>query len=292
MSKKGRIGSLIALLIIAAGCSGQQQTADKYINFSPSPSGLVNVMTFNIRVDTIIDGFHRWNRRKDGVIDLLASNTPDVFGLQEALNSQVQDVQNALPQYDTYAVGRKDGFIDGESCPIFYRKNRFKLLDSGTFWFSDTPDVPGSKDWGSKWPRICSWVYLGEKGTDVRFYVYNVHMVCFGKNAHENSIQLLAQRVAQRKTQDPFIVMGDFNMKLTNPAMKYLLKQGYDTPYPKMADVWESIHSSPGPKFDHIAICENTKVVEASVDTREMDGRRPSDHSPLLATVFFEKAAA
>jgi endonuclease/exonuclease/phosphatase family metal-dependent hydrolase len=292
-----------AALIILTGCYGlQQDITSRDIQFLTQDAGVVKVMTFNIRVDSIIDVWKSWEFRKQSVFDILADNKADVIGVQEALNYQALEIQLAMPQYAYYAVGRNDGILDGESCAIFYRKDRFELLDRGTFWFSDTPAVPGTKDWGNLPPRICSWVYLREKGKNTKFYVYNLHLDAFSQNSRQKSVRLLAQQVAARKTNDPFIVMGDFNMALHNPAMMYLLKFGYDTPYPKMVDAWLSVHPYKsetstrqsfggrllGPKIDHIPISENIRALEVKIDDREVNGRYPSDHFPVVAKILLK----
>lgn len=257
-------------------------------------------MTFNIRVGLpFLDGANCWNNRKQIVVDTIAKNGADCFGLQEGLNLQVKQIQQALPQYAAYAIGRNNGKQGGETCAIFYRKDRFDLMESGTFWFSGTPDRPGSKNWGNLFPRICSWVRLFDKTNGAAFYVYNLHLDNWSQNSRRKSVQLLADRIAGRKTSDPFIVMGDFNMELDNPAMKYLLKDGYQTPYPKMTDSLLSVHPSQinigtrhdfagrttGPQIDHIPISENAEALEVNIDRYAFDGRYPSDHFPVIAVV-------
>lgn len=110
----------------------------------------------------------------------------------------------------------------GETCAILYRKDRFELVDSGTFWFSEKPEKSGSKSWGNLFARICSWVQLKDKTNQASFYVYNVHLDNWSQHSRKKSVQLLAKKIAERDTRDPFILMGDFNMKIDNPAMKYL----------------------------------------------------------------------
>lgn len=264
-------------------------------------------MTFNIRNDTMIDGPNRWSRRKDIVFAMLRDHNADVIGLQEAEDDQVCDIQAALPRYSRYAVGRSDGRSQGETCAIFYRTDRFRLLDSGTFWFSDTPSIPGTKDWGNLWPRICSWVRLAERQTGQAFYVYNLHLDNFSQHSREKSVQLLGHQIASRKNRDPFIVMGDFNMELDNPAMRYLQKQGIQTPYPRMVDAWSSVHSgkpsvgtrhgfrgsTSGPSIDHIPISETLRALDVSIDRRAADnGRYPSDHFPVIARIQLNASSA
>jgi len=281
----------------------QLYAAPRTTQFTPSRNtNEIKVMTFNIRVDTVIDGWHRWKQRKYLVTDTIRSNAADIIGLQEAEQKQLRLIQKALPQYNQYAIGRDNGRTKGETCAIFYRKDRFILLDSDTFWFSNTPSLPGSKDWGNLWPRICSWVRLVDRTTGDAFYVYNVHLDNLSQNSRELSTRLLAGRIATRKTKDPFVVLGDFNMELSNPAMRYLQNYAMQTPYPRMIDAWSSVHfhepeigtrhgfrgRTSGPMIDHIPLCENTIPLEVKIDRRNYDGKYPSDHFPVIAKIVFK----
>lgn len=290
---------LLSIISIMVGCCPQQQSTPRVIHFPGSSSDVIKAMSFNVRVDIFLDGPNRWNSRKELVFDILENNAADVIGLQEALDSQVRQIQQALPQYSHYAAGRNDGRQKGESCAIFYRKDRFLLEDCGTFWFSDTPSKPGSKDWGNLWPRICSWVHLTEKATGDDFYVYNVHLDVFSQNSRKKSTELLAKRIAARKTKNPFIVMGDFNMGLDNPAMVYLQNINSETPYPKMVSAWQSLYPgrnsggtrhnfrgrASGTKIDHIPISEGLQALEVKIDRWNVDGQYPSDHFPVIAKI-------
>ena len=266
----------------------------------PAGNDVLKLMTFNIRVDTMLDGPNGWSHRKPIVYNVLASQQADVFGLQEALSHQTAYLQSRLPEYLHYGVGRKDGELKGEACPIFFRRNRFTLLDSGTFWFSKEPSEPGSKDWGAMCPRICTWVRLEDRQTRKRLYVYNVHLDNLSQSARRHSVQLLASRIASRKASDPFVVLGDFNMDMDNSAMAYLTNHDYGTPYPRMTDAWETVHTgqseigtrhgfhgrTSGPKIDHIPVSDGIETLTAQIDQRHArNGRYPSDHFPVVATV-------
>ena len=223
------------------------------------------------------------------------------MGLQEAKNSQLKYVESALPEYAAYAVGRSNGKRGGESCPVLYRKDRFGMIDSGTFWFSDTPSVAGSKDWGNMPPRICSWIHLAETKTGHGLYVYNVHLDHMSQNSRAKSVELLAHKIATRPTNDPFIVMGDFNMEIQNPAMQWLNRIGIGKPRLASTDVWQSIHPNrpvgtrqgfdgkgSGPHIDHIRVSSNLHAMDARIDTHSRNGRYPSDHFPVVANIRIE----
>ena len=120
--------SMAALLVINGWGAQQEKNASQIIPFSSPPGDVIKAMSFNIRVDTFLDGFDSWGNRKQLVFDTLTDDAADVMGLQEALDHQVVQIQQALPQYGHYAVGRNDGKQKGESCAIFYRKEDRKSV--------------------------------------------------------------------------------------------------------------------------------------------------------------------
>lgn len=279
----------IALILTAAGCSMLQTQQLE------SDAGIVDVMTFNIRNGMAKDGENDWIHRKEMVVDVIEEYAPDVVGLQEAFDFQADYINKAMDQYDVYYVCRKDGVKDGESCAIYYLKDRYELADSGTFWFSDTPSKP-STHWGNWHLRICSWVRLKNKSNGNGLYVYNLHLDHRSQNSRENSAKLLAKMISQRKVKDPYIVMGDFNMAVDNPGMKYLLKDGVDTPYPKLFSSWHTLNPdtdvrsghgfkglTEGKAIDHILVEKEITVIKANIDQRKINGKYPSDHYPVTA---------
>lgn len=284
-----------SLLLTVIGCSNNREISSARDQVSDFDPGVIDVMTFNIRFGTANDGINHWDNRRELVVDTIAKHAPDILGLQEALDFQVNYIAKEIPAYDVYYVCRDDGGKKGESCAIFYRKNRFKLTDSGTFWFSDTPSKP-STHWGNDHLRICTWVRFVDKKCVNGFYVYNLHLDHVSQNSREKSTGLLAKKISQRKFNDPYIVMGDFNMSLGNPGMKYLLKVDIDTPYPTLISAWHSKHPqlytrtghgfkgiTEGSAIDHILVEEKTLIIDANIDQRSVDGKYPSDHYPVTA---------
>ena len=268
------------------------------IQFQPEENQ-VKVASFNIRVGKFNMFSDSWSQRRDRVIKTLADEQSDVVGLQEALEFQVDEIHKALPQYQVYAVGRGDGKESGETCAILYRKDRFMKVDSGTLWFSKHPDKPGSKFFGTVFPRICSWVRLADLDTAKCFYVYNLHLDSLSQSAREKSVEVLARQIAIRKHPDPFVVMGDFNMEIDNPAMAYLKQFKYQAPYSHLQDTWETLYpyrqdegtmhhfrgTVSGPKIDHILVDKDCKIVAAKIDRRGFAGGYASDHFPVSAVV-------
>lgn len=301
MNLKNRVVLFAMFVWVPVSVWGQTSGSDTgQLSYLPVGSDLLKVMTFNIRVDTILDGPNRWGHRKKIVYNMIVSQQADIVGLQESLDFQTDYLRQQLGDYTSYGAGRSDGKQKGEACPIFYRTERFALIDSGTFWFSDTPSVPGSKDWGAMCPRICSWVRLLDKESLSSFFVYNVHLDNLSQNSRKKSVQLLASRIASRKGSDPFIVLGDFNMETDNSAMEYLYNSDSETPYPRMTNAWGAVHADSdevgtrhgfrgrisGPKIDHIPLSDGFEALNVRIDQRHaMNGRYPSDHFPVVATV-------
>lgn len=296
---------LVFCLTVLSGCASHFYVAPQTIRFSSVPSDSLEIMTFNIRTKTFLDGFNGWRGRKDIVVDLLADQSSDIIGLQEVRYSQLKLIRTALPQYGIYAVGRSDGASGGESCPILYRKDRFTMADAGTFWFSDTPDVIGSKDWGNGAPRICSWARLVNTETGQGVYIYNLHLDNLSQNSREQSVKLLTRQVSNREFDDPFVVMGDFNMEPDNPAMQYMQNLALKNPTNNRLDIWRFIPhrtsagtrhgfkgKESGPQIDHISISQSVQVTYCDVDESNDDGKYPSDHFPVVARILLGKQTA
>jgi endonuclease/exonuclease/phosphatase family metal-dependent hydrolase len=128
--------------------------------------------------------------------------------------------------YGVIGVGRDDGRTKGEYAAILYRRERFHVAESGTFWFSDTPEVVASRSWGNTITRICTWARLIDRGGQA-FWIYNVHLDHQSQPSRERSTRLLAERIAARAARgEPVVVTGDFNVGEDNPALTSLLSAG------------------------------------------------------------------
>lgn len=253
----------------------------------------LRIGTFNVRWDAPGDGPHRWERRRERLLDLLRAWEPDVLGLQEPRREPLAQIRAALPVYASVGVGRDDGAEAGEFCPIFYRRARFDLVGSGTFWFSQTPEAPGSLGWGSRHPRLCTWVHLRERGDETAFTVYNLHWDHESEEARGQSARLLQDRLRQRPAADPVIVVGDFNAEADSHAVASLLAPDSPVPVSALGGAFSpstgTFHGftgdAPGTPIDHILLSPEWEVVEAEI--MRGDGRLPfpSDHFPVAATL-------
>jgi len=268
----------------------------------------LRVMTFNIRYGTANDGENRWQKRRQMVFDVLREHQPDIVGLQEVLHFQLEEICQAIPDYGHLGVGRDDGKTKGEYCAILYRRNRFNVGESGTFWLSDTPEVPGSITWGNACTRICTWARFIEKNPGKACYLFNVHLDHVSQPSREKSAVLLTQRIYSRTHPDAFVVTGDFNSGEENPVILYLKgkvklgaeKKGeFENPVP-MVDTFRVLHSDAievgtfngfegnrkGEKIDYVFVAPNVNVLETQILDDNDNGRYPSDHFPVTARIL------
>lgn len=259
-------------------------------------TGEVRVMSFNIRYGTAADGADAWPNRRDLVFEVIREFEPDVLGVQEALGFQLDALGEALPDHEIVGVGRDDGVRSGEFSAILVDRARFEVEASGTFWFSDTPEAPGSMSWGNRIPRICTWARLRDLATSARFVVYNVHWDHESQRSRERSAALLLERIATRPDPDePVLVTGDFNAGESNPAFRALvesvaapLRDTFDDVHPDATDVgtfngFEGRRD--GEKIDAILASDGWCVREAAIVRTAEEGRYPSDHFPVTAVV-------
>ena len=256
----------------------------------------LRVMSFNIRYGTADDGDDAWPYRREFVTDVIDDFDPDVLGTQEALDFQVAFIEEAFPQLQRIGVGRGDGASAGEFAAIFVDRGRLDVVDQGTFWFSDTPGVPGSMSWGNRITRICTWARLLDRGSGRHFYVFNVHWDHESQESRERSAGLLLERIASRGfPDDPVIVTGDFNAGEDNPAFRALIQ----SPIVKLEDTFRALSpdatdvgtfngfrgETGGEKIDHVLVSDGWRTLTAEIVRTSRAGRTPSDHFPVTAVL-------
>lgn len=178
----------------------------------PSLSQNVSVMTYNIRLSTTSDSLNYWEYRKEEMLDFLTKEKLDIIGFQEVLLNQLEYLKVGLKGYQQIGVGRDDGKSAGEFSPIFVDTVRFDVIESGTFWLSETPEKP-SKGWDAALNRICTWAKLEEKSTKKCLLVFNTHFDHVGKIARDSSSRLIIRLAEEKLRQEKvsLIAIGDFN---------------------------------------------------------------------------------
>jgi endonuclease/exonuclease/phosphatase family metal-dependent hydrolase len=253
----------------------------------------IKVMTFNIRYDNRDDP-NPWPDRKGEVASII--NRADIIGLQEALKTQIDDLAERLPDHNWFGVGRDDGKQKGEYTCIFYRKDRFSLIDSDTFWLSEKPDIPGSMSWDTSLTRICTWGKFTDNQSKKTFMMFNTHFDHRGRQAREESAKLIAKKAKEIADGAPVILTGDFNSRIDSNAYKTLVESFFDTRYytgkPFVGPFatytnWKEVGE--GSPIDYIFILkENSQALQPlshTVIDEMFRGFFPSDHLPVMAEI-------
>ncbi|MCL6591089.1 MAG: endonuclease/exonuclease/phosphatase family protein [Firmicutes bacterium] len=260
---------------------------------------VLRIMSYNICYDDRSNGENAWALRRDKVASIIGFHHPDLAGLQEVLRHQAVDLLRLLPGYEWFGTSA-DGTGKGEIVAVFYRPERLKLLQQGFFWLSQEPEIPGSKGWDAKLPRMAAWGKFKDRISGKKFFHFNTHFDHKGRQAQLESGILLLNRIAGIARDTPVIVTGDFNF--TESAQAYYLltndrKAGgplYDARYtsahkhhgPGVTFCGFKAGGGPGARIDYIFTKNRVKVWRHGVLTDAWNGRYPSDHLPVLAEVY------
>lgn len=258
-------------------------------------------MTFNIRYDSGPSGNNAWNRavnpRRERVISVMKDSQADFIGLQEVLANQADDLVAALTDYSFFGVGRDDGVRKGEFAGIFYRSDRFELLDGNHFWLSETPEVPGTVFPGSGSIRLATWVRLLDLRANRTFLLLNTHWDNVSQSSREKSGALIRERLAGLAQGDPVIVTGDFNTTESNTAVLNITS-GAPATAPLLRDAYRLVHTpqeqaeltfhnfngaTVGQRIDFVLHNDDLKPLAAAIVRTSFEGLYPSDHYPVTA---------
>ncbi len=266
-----------------------------------SKKGVVDVRyaTFNIRYDNPADSLNNWQYRKDTVCKFILDRGLEIIGMQEVLHNQLEDLKNGLPGYSAIGIGREDGKTVGEYAPLFFRNDRFEVLQSNTFWLSQYPDSVGFIGWDGACTRIATWAKFKEKSSGRVFMAVNTHFDHVGTEARRKGALLIIERIKEIVGNQPAILTGDFNVSEQSEAYKtlttndYMLKDAY-----KIAETTEGpeytfhdfgrIAENERQKIDFIFVSSSVKVLKSEIP-QEGKGATGylSDHNPQIADIEF-----
>lgn len=257
---------------------------------------VLKIATFNLRMDTPSDGENAWLHRKDMVNDLIRFYGFDLFGTQEGFTYQLNDILR-LSDYRFIGVGRDDGKDAGEHCAIFYRSDRFKVLDQGDFWLSEHPEKPGRGWDGTCCNRICTWGKFEDLKNHKQFYFFNVHYEYEGDVARRESSNLMISRITSIAGNQPVFLTGDFNAFPTEEPIRILNDSGF------LNDSYKITKEAPfGPvctyhgydstvkteeRLDYIWVTDSIQIDKYGVLTNTLYGHTPSDHFPVMVVAEF-----
>lgn len=269
----------------------------------------LTIVSLNIRYDNPEDGKNKWKKRIPIVRSFFNQSTPDLIGFQEVTHLQLKDLETMLPAYGWVGRGRKDGLMGGEYNPIFYRKDRFQLLENATFWLSDTPEDPGSIGWDAQLPRIVTWVKLRDRESGKLIFHFNTHFDNKGIDSRYKSVDLLAGKIEEIAGESAAIATGDFNIRKDHS--RYGEKPYLHLMETFSSHLWlesaefaaevvlsagatgngfeEHWEQRPPNAVDYIFVNPHLKVRSYQVDKIIQNGVFISDHWPVLAVVKFSK---
>lgn len=278
----------------------------------------IRVLSYNVRYANRGDHHDAWHDRRDAVARLVRFHRPDVAAFQEPLPDQRRDLRERLPSYEFVGRGRGTGG-EGEGCPIAVRAGRWEIVDSDTFWLSETPDRQ-SVGWDAAHPRIATWARVRAVDGDAALLVVNTHFDHVSAAARRESARLLRERVPELAGEvagagepggsPPVVLVGDLNCTPGSDPHRILLGDDPEAdagasgtgenavddrialrdaaavtdlrhgPETSLTDFARLID---GRRIDHALVSPGVDVAAfATLADRDDRGRYPSDHLPIL----------
>jgi endonuclease/exonuclease/phosphatase family metal-dependent hydrolase len=249
----------------------------------------LRVMTFNVRYPAKGDGANRWEARRDLLVATIRLKNPDLVGTQELFEEQGRYIAEQAPQYAWFGLSRRGNHMD-EHMGVFYRTSRLTPVESGNFWLSETPEVPGSSSWDMSLPRMVTWARF-RTSRGAHFVYYNTHFPHRPQDhrARLECARLIASRIAALDKNEPFLLTGDFNAPAGSQVQAVLTAT--------LTDAWTAARKRIGPestfhgfrgkprqggRIDWVLYRGPWKALEAETVTYQEDGRYPSDHFPVF----------
>lgn len=255
---------------------------------------MIKVMSFNIRYGLANDGENHWNNRRSLTLARIHAFRPDLLGLQECRDdAQADFIRSSLPDYHFLGIHREGpGDTALEMAPLLFRRSVFRLHDTGCFWLSESPEIPGSKSWDSAYPRTVIWARLACRSTGTVLTYVNTHFD-YEPAAIDGNAQCLRQWLEQKSPQTPLIVTGDFNADKDSGAYRLLTGDG------GLVDAFRQVHANEEDEatfhafgrpeemapIDWILVSDHFRVLDAQIDRTRAGSLFPSDHYPITSVL-------
>jgi endonuclease/exonuclease/phosphatase family metal-dependent hydrolase len=258
----------------------------------------LNVMTFNIRLNTASDSLNAWPYRKDKTASQILFHGIHLLGVQEALHDQMKDLKERLTKYKYVGGGRDDGKEKGEYSAIFYDTARLQLLQTKMFWLSGTPEVPGSKSWDAAITRMVTWAKFRDRKTKKIFFAFNTHFDHVGKVARRESAMIVLNKVKEIAGNIPVVFTGDFNSRPSDEPIQIILDKTNPLHLTDSKEISLTPHYGPTGTFngfrskeienepiDYIFLKGKWKVLTHATISQTWGGRFASDHFSVIARI-------
>lgn len=270
-----------AVLMLSVAARAEEKTADDNLK----------VMSYNIRLGSANDGTNSWHMRYAATAEMIEDQKPDVFGVQEALDYQINFIQENFTDYKSVGVGRENGKKEGEHMSIFWNKKTVSMIRWGTFWLSETPEEP-SMGWDAACKRTATWALMKCRKTGKKFYFVNTHLDHKGSEAQKNGLKLIVDRIDDINPEGyPMVLTGDFNITPDNPNLVELDSKMQSVR--KVAEKTDSHDTFNGwgrgkGVIDYIYASGFSAYPEyQTVTKRYADRKFVSDHYPVCAVLVF-----
>jgi endonuclease/exonuclease/phosphatase family metal-dependent hydrolase len=264
----------------------------------------IKVGTFNVRrKGKERKDIRKWDTRKHNVMSALKNLQADIIALQEPLEEQIKDIATSLTsKFAWVGQGRGKawcGLSKSEFTPIFYNKERFALVKSGTFSVSPGTKVMWKWKKYGKLPRIATWVLLRDNCSGKELYVYNTHLDHEYEAVQKLGIVNLTNHIkAEVPADKTVIILGDFNTDSELFLASMLAKYGFTDAKGKAKKVTgpkQTTNSWSKEKVvktvvDHIFVkaADKGNVNIAEYEVVPSDLETVSDHRPVTATMNIE----
>jgi len=254
----------------------------------------LEILSYNIRYDNPEDGKNQWKFRKETLMGYFLKNTPDVVGMQEVLHNQLNDLTSTLEDYAYVGVGREDGKTKGEYSPIFYRKSALNLLESDTFWLSETPEQI-SVGWDAALERICTYARFEHRQTKKQLWVFNTHFDHVGVKARAEAANLILKKIKQLNPRGlPTVITGDFNLtpetlpiQIFQAAFEDVLLELPKSDFTYGTFTGFDTENNEERRIDYIFQKGFTVKKAAQLWIKTPEGRWASDHHPVYLACSF-----
>lgn len=260
---------------------------------APQNEAEIRIMNYNVRCLSPLDlGKKNWYYRADLIAESIETAAPTIIGFQEVTNWQYDYLVETFVDFDSIITYREDT-ANAEGCPIFYRTDLYSLIDKGSFWLSETPEVM-SKDWGAAHYRICSYVILKDNASGNEFVVFNTHLDHVSDEARINGIQVVLDKIQEFDSR-PAILMGDLNAEESSKTYESATNAFLDAKYETENTMTSCTYQNWGEALDrncidYVMISPDSFDVEFyKVITDTYDGVYSSDHFPLLVSLTLKQ---
>lgn len=227
-----------------------------------------------------------WQQRMTSIASWVKKNNLDILGTQEGLSEMLELLKKDLPDYKMVGKARSQDKEVAEHSALFINQNRYEVLNSGDFWLSKTPDVPGSRSWDSRYPRVCTWAELKDKKDNSRLFVFNAHYDHWGFYSRSQSTKIILERIKKIAGDEKVIVMGDFNVGIGSSSIEAYAKHFLESRKSSQSQAKGRPRSFFLGTIDHIYVSPSMKVCSYEImEPQSPNNQQLSDHLPVVVSV-------